>query len=87
MNYRRTLHRQIDSDSFTRTITIGDDGYALRYYVSVATLKHSNASAAETAVLATAPETRYGFVEMHEAKVCAEQQVAASQADGYVLVS
>jgi hypothetical protein len=24
---------------------------------------------------------------MHEAKECAEQQVAASQADGYVLVS
>jgi hypothetical protein len=87
MNYRRTLLRQIDSDSFTRTITIVDDGYPLRYYVSVATLKNPNASAAETAVLAAAPETRYGFVEMHEAKQCAEQQVADSQADGYVLVS
>jgi hypothetical protein len=86
MFYRRTLQRQIDSDSFTRIITIDDGIDPWKYLVNVMTVKHPNPPA-ETAVLAAAPETtKYPFIELQEAKQCAEQQVADSQAKGYVLV-
>jgi hypothetical protein len=88
MIFMRTLHRQIDSDSFTRIVTVDEGIDPLKYIVTVRTLKHPNPPTAQGGVFDAAPEAiKFGFSEVQQALLCAEQQVAHSQAHyGCVLV-
>jgi hypothetical protein len=71
--FMRTLHRQIDSDSFTSIVTVDEGIDPLRYVATVRTLKHPDPQTAQGVVFAADPEMiKFGFSAVQQAILCAE---------------
>ena len=84
MLFKRTLQRE--SDLSSRTITIEDGPTSCKYMVIVYTAK-SQPLPRSTNFGARPEIERYPFNQQFEAIRCAQQKLADSRANGYVILS
>jgi hypothetical protein len=84
MLFKRTLQRE--SDLSNRTITIEDSLTSCKYMVVVFTVKSQIPSPHSTSVGAGPEIERYRFSEQHGAIRCAQEKLADSRANGYVIL-
>ena len=78
MLFKRTLQRE--SDLSNRTITIEDGISPWKYMVAVSTVKR------QSPTFGAGPEVeRFPFDAQYEAIKCAQQKLAESRANGYVI--